>query len=242
MVLSIRSGLEPVLPPQQTGTASRSTIERATARRAAESFRQIAAQKPATTPAAGRGEAGLAGVEAGDRADISAEGRRLAEQATNRAETNRSDGGPQQQDLTQEQEQQVQELKARDREVRQHEQAHLAAAGDLARGGPTYTYQTGPDGRRYAVGGEVQIQLRESKDPEKTLQDARRAKRAALAPAEPSSQDRQVASQADALALQAQREISESRRRDSGESENASGAGPLGPTDNPSGGLLDVLA
>ena len=44
-----------------------------------------------------------------------------------------------------------------DREERQHEQAHLSAAGGHARGGPSYQYETGPDGKRYAVGGEVSI-------------------------------------------------------------------------------------
>jgi len=45
-------------------------------------------------------------------------------------------------------------LKARDREVRAHEAAHTAAAGSLAKGGPSFTFQRGSDGRLYAVGGE----------------------------------------------------------------------------------------
>ena len=50
----------------------------------------------------------------------------------------------------------VRELQQSDAEVRRHEAAHAAAGGEFA-GAPTFTYQTGPDGKRYAVGGEVSI-------------------------------------------------------------------------------------
>ncbi len=40
-------------------------------------------------------------------------------------------------------------LQARDHEVRAHEQAHLGAAGQYARGGANFTYQHGPDGKSY---------------------------------------------------------------------------------------------
>jgi|GEM_PF-4366859 len=68
-----------------------------------------------------------------------------------------SAGGLAGQELTEQEQREVQELKTRDREVRQHEQAHMAAAGGHARGGPSYEYTTGPDNRRYAIGGEVSI-------------------------------------------------------------------------------------
>ena len=85
-------------------------------------------------------------------------------------------------DLTEEEQEQVSELKSRDREVRAHEQAHLAAAGPYATGGPSYTYQEGPDGRRYAVGGEVGIDTSPvSGDPEATIQKAQQIRAAALA-------------------------------------------------------------
>lgn len=41
--------------------------------------------------------------------------------------------------------------------MRAHEQAHKTAAGGLAQGGATFEYQTGPDGKQYAVSGEVKI-------------------------------------------------------------------------------------
>lgn len=111
------------------------------------------------------------------------------------------------------QEQQVQDvinqLKARDTEVRAHEMAHLAVAGSYARGGMSFTYQTGPDGRKYAVGGEVGIDTSAvSGDPEATLMKAMVIQRAALAPAEPSSQDMKVAQVAVQMMSEARAEIS----------------------------------
>jgi hypothetical protein len=84
----------------------------------------------------------------------------------------------------------IQQLQIRDREVRQHEQAHMAAAGGLLKSGPSYSYITGPDGRRYAVGGSVEIDTSEvSDDPEANLEKGRRIQAAALAPAGPSGAD-----------------------------------------------------
>ena len=103
---------------------------------------------------------------------------------------------------------QVRELKARDREVRAHERAHAAVAGALARGGPSFDYHRGPDGVLYAVGGEVEIDTTPvSGDPEATIDKARRIRRAALAPAEPSAQDRAVAAQAAAMEAKARAEL-----------------------------------
>ena len=97
-------------------------------------------------------------------------------------------------------------------------EAHLAAAGSLAIGGPTYTYQRGPDGVLYAVGGQVNIDTSAVPgDPEATLEKAQRIRAAALAPAEPSSQDLRVAAQAAQLAVQARAEISQERSDDSEE-------------------------
>ena len=86
-------------------------------------------------------------------------------------------------DLTTEEQQIVNELRTRDQEVRAHEQAHQAAAGGLASGPPSFTYEIGPDGKRYAVGGEVQIDTSEEKSPEATIRKAQVIKRAASAPA-----------------------------------------------------------
>ena len=90
----------------------------------------------------------------------------------------------------------INQLKARDSEVRAHEMAHLTVAGKYATG-MSFTYQTGPDGRRYAIGGEVGIDTSPvSGDPQATIEKALLIQRAAMAPAEPSAQDRKVAQQA----------------------------------------------
>ena len=75
------------------------------------------------------------------------------------------------------------------------------------RGGAHFQYKRGPDGRRYAVAGEVSIDTSPEKDPRATLQKMRTVERAALAPAHPSPQDRRVAAQAAAKAIQAMIEI-----------------------------------
>ena len=99
---------------------------------------------------------------------------------------------------------QVQALKKRDLEVRNHEQAHLSAAGGIAIRGATFQYVTGPDGLRYATAGEVSIDTSAvAGDPEATLRKAEMIRRAALAPAQPSAQDYSVAAKASAMANKA---------------------------------------
>ena len=112
----------------------------------------------------------------------------------------------------QRQEQQIiRELAARQREVIAHEQAHAAVGGKYA-GSPSYTYQRGPDGVNYAVAGEVPISLPSgSGDPEETIAAAQQVRNAALAPANPSSQDRLVAAQATQLLLEARAQLAAER-------------------------------
>lgn len=104
-------------------------------------------------------------------------------------------------------EDQKRRLQERDAEVRAHEMAHLAAAGGLARGGMSLVYQTGPDGRQYAVGGSVNIDTSKANTPEETIQKAQRIRAAALAPADPSSQDLQVAARASQMEAEARAEL-----------------------------------
>lgn len=110
--------------------------------------------------------------------------------------------------LTEEEQKQVDELKARDAEVKAHEQAHIAAGGSYVRGGASYDYQTGPDGKKYAVGGEVSIDTSPVEgDPQATINKAQVILKAALAPAEPSGQDKSVASQARQMMASARKEL-----------------------------------
>lgn len=105
----------------------------------------------------------------------------------------------------------IAQLQQRDREVRAHEQAHISAGGGLITSGASYTYQAGPDNKRYAIGGEVGIDTSPGRTPEETLDRAARIRAAALAPADPSAQDRQVAAVADRMAMEARMELNVAR-------------------------------
>ena len=111
-----------------------------------------------------------------------------------------------QSELSAQEQQQVAKLAARDSEVRAHEAAHQAAGGGLA-GGASFEYQRGPDGKMYAVGGEVPIAFKEGSTPQETIANARQVKAAAMAPANPSPQDYSVASSATMMELKAQQEL-----------------------------------
>lgn len=137
------------------------------------------------------------------------------------------------QPLSKEEQAQVAKLKARDAEVRAHEQAHKNVGGQYA-GAISYEFQKGPDGRSYAVGGEVPIDASEiAGDPEATIEKMRIVKAAALAPAEPSAQDRKVAALADAQMMKAQAELNTQRTE---------GADPTSPESKLSGDLNQKLA
>lgn len=105
----------------------------------------------------------------------------------------------------------VAELRQIDGRVRAHEQAHLAAGAGLVRG-VSFTFVTGPDGRQYAVGGEVSIDTSPANDPQATIRKAKQIRRAANAPADPSTQDRAVAAQASRMEQAARLELAEERR------------------------------
>lgn len=113
----------------------------------------------------------------------------------------------------------IRELASRDREVRAHEQAHKAVGGQYA-GAVSYSYERGPNGRLYAVGGSVAIDTAPVPgDPAATLQKLQQVQRAALAPAQPSSQDLAVAAQAAQAIAQARSELAADALDAAGESE-----------------------
>lgn len=185
-------------------------------------------QPAATYDASGRAisDEGVSGAAAGEvhaqqqgaaksKASKSGESAKSAESgASEEAESSSATSGVRSyEELSEEEQEQVDELKARDTEVRQHEQAHLAAAGEHAIGAPSFEYQTGPDGNKYAIGGEVQIDTSPIEgDPEATIQKMQTIIAAAQAPAEPSGQDRSVASQARAALAEARAELAEQQQ------------------------------
>ncbi len=113
--------------------------------------------------------------------------------------------------------QELQKLRITEQKVKAHEMAHKIAAGDLG-GAPKYKYKKGPDGKMYIVGGEVPIKVKKGKTPEETVEIAQRVRRAALAPADPSPQDRAVAAKATAMEMQARLEMQ--REKAKGEDSN----------------------
>ena len=160
-------------------------------------------------------------------------------------------------ELTEEEKAQVADLKKIDQEVRAHEQAHKNAGGQYA-GSASFGYQVGPDGRRYAVSGEVPIDIAPVEgDPAATIAKLNAVISAALAPAKPSDQDRRVASQAVALRASAQAELAKATQDElAGVTEDDDGQGAInisalaaydagastGNSSKPSGNFLDFIS
>lgn len=169
---------------------------------------------------------------AGDGADAEAE---AASGGTGQAQDDAAkDEDPDGDGLDQAEEKQVEKLKQRDQEVRAHEQAHARVGGAYA-GAPSYTFQQGPDGKRYAIGGEVQIDTSKERTPEATIRKMQVVIRAATAPADPSSQDLKVAQQARAQISEAQAEVRQKK------SEELSGDDDDGNVNATSGSDLEAV-
>jgi hypothetical protein len=110
--------------------------------------------------------------------------------------------------------QQIQALRAIDREVRAHEQAHASVGGRYA-SSPVYTFERGPDGVYYAIGGKVDIDTAPiPNDPAATVEKMQIVQAAALAPMEPSPTDRRIASEAQRRELTAQFELATAETAD----------------------------
>jgi len=135
-------------------------------------------------------------------------------------QTGTEQAGGDRQQLSENDQRQVQKLKQRDREVRAHEHAHMAAGAGIVQGGASFTFQRGPDGQMYAVGGEVKIDTSAESDPDQTIRKMQQVKRAALAPAEPSGTDRSVAAQAGKIEAQARQEKTKLDKEEKQDAEN----------------------
>ena len=146
--------------------------------------------------------------------------------------------------LTPEQQRQIEDLKRTDEKVRRHEETHLAVGRDLVLGGPSYTYTTGPDKKRYAVSGEVSIDTTPGKTPEETIPKAQHIRATALAPAEPSPEDRRVAALAGRMESEARIELQ--RDRSGGQAPDSvsfyGGGGQSIGVGSPVGAGLDLFA
>jgi hypothetical protein len=108
--------------------------------------------------------------------------------------------------LSEDEQRMVRDLASRDSEVRAHEAAHQAAGGGMT-GAASFTYQQGPDGKMYAIGGEVSISMKSGSSPEETIANARQIAAAAMAAGNPSPQDFAVASSARVMEMKAQQQL-----------------------------------
>ncbi|VUD51588.1 hypothetical protein TDB9533_01457 [Thalassocella blandensis] len=174
-------------------------------------------------------DSGLEPASGDSRASPNQSEAQEARSEAERATRERQEKAQQQQDQLE-----IRELAARDREVRAHERAHTAVGGQYA-GSPTYQYTRGPDGVNYASSGEVPIDVGRAPTPEETIRKAQIVRRAALAPAEPSPQDRSVAAQATQLEAQAQRELAIQRQSEAAQEREARTAEDGEERDSPSG-------
>jgi hypothetical protein len=200
MVLAIGSdgtglGIGALQPAQRTGVP-------------AQAFPPNSASPPngTTPPSDGKGQPAQPVIGFGQALLAPGTARQAQEQGQSEPQTGHAkaaDGS----DLTAAQEAEVAKLKQIDQAVKAHERAHAATGGQLA-GAPSYTYVQGPDGQRYAVAGEVAISTGSGNDgPAATIRKAEQVIAAALAPADPSGQDRAVAASAQQLKLQAEAEL-----------------------------------
>lgn len=134
--------------------------------------------------------------------------------AEEKPETNARNAKIDEQGLTEADRRKVEQLQRRDREVREHERAHKTAGGSIT-GSARFDFTRGPDGKQYAVGGEVSIDASPVPGkPDATIRKMEVVKRAALAPRNPSGQDRSVAARADAEIIKAKQELAELRREE----------------------------
>ena len=98
------------------------------------------------------------------------------------------------------------ELERQDHEVRTRDMAYLAAAGGLA-GSFAVQYETGPDGRRYAVAADVNLDTSAAATPEQSLTKARALRAAAMS----ASGDASAATRANTMEAQARAELEAAR-------------------------------
>jgi len=177
----------------------------------AESMNRDNAERPLVRePAKSEQSSNKANTQADRKTDGKSYGKGDEKKATDKARQEVTDDAEKnQQKLSEEEIEKVDELKSRDQEVRVHEQAHAAVGGRYA-SSPSYEYERGPDGKSYAVGGEVQIDVSPvNGDPQATIQKMQVVRRAAMAPAQPSAADRAIAAEATNKSTQARAELAQ---------------------------------
>ncbi len=143
--------------------------------------------------------------------------------------------------LTDDEQKKVVELKKRDAEVKAHEMAHASIGGQYA-GAASFEYQTGPNGVKYAVGGEVPIDVSKvAGDPEATITKMEIVQKAALSPVNPSSADRAIAASASMKEVEARSEIMKANTENRNKSPNKSSGEAKYSEEQKKGETLDIV-
>lgn len=116
--------------------------------------------------------------------------------------------------LSKEEQQEVKELERIDRQVRSRELTHRAVAGSYARGSVSFDYVTGPDGKKYAKEGHINIDARPiPNNPETTIRKARAIRSVELAATNISPQDRYVSAKIAKLEREARMNLKTEQRK-----------------------------
>jgi hypothetical protein len=140
----------------------------------------------------------------------------------------------------------IAQLRSRDGAVRAHEAAHMAAGGRYITGGASYSYERGPDGVEYAVGGEVGVDTSPVPGkPEETAQKMRIIRAAALAPSDPSAADISIAAAASQMEAEALAEIAQAGGGEAAARVDAASRyskAAEGPSGEPRPNSLDMVA
>jgi hypothetical protein len=112
-------------------------------------------------------------------------------------------------------------LRGADTKVKSHEKRHLAVLGGLAASGINYSYITGPNGQRFAVGGSIAVDMEPVPgNPRATIDKARRIRMAAIAVGDSSSADLRVAAKAYRMEQEAREDLREQRMEEGEQSGN----------------------
>ncbi|MCJ8318306.1 MAG: hypothetical protein MJK12_01645 [Colwellia sp.] len=181
---------------------------------------EAAAQSAAEKGVASEKERAKSPAQNNEQVDFANIRKRAEQENTTISENNREGDNPESKEQQQQQadteksaaeifaeEKIINNLQQRDLEVRSHERAH-AAVGGATTGAPSYSFETGPDGKKYASSGEVAVDLSQVKgNPRATIAKMQKVHAAALAPANPSIQDTRVAASAARIIAQAQSEL-----------------------------------
>jgi len=105
----------------------------------------------------------------------------------------------------------IAELKQRELTVRTRDMAWVAATTGVS-GGFTVRYETGPDGRRYAVEAEVRLDTTEAATPEQSLAKARAVRAALMGGGGDDSSQASAAARAAVLESRARAELARQRK------------------------------